>query len=271
MNIDQLNQLFGHSKPVIAMAHFPPLPGTPLYDPQIDIGCMIETMKKDIDILLAGGVDGILFCNEGDRPYALQGDLQDAAVMTRIITELAPRDRPFGVDYLWDTRLQLAVGMATGAAFVRGVFTGVYESDMGLWSPDAAATLRYRRQIGAEGIKMFYNVTPEFASYFGSRSVGERAKSAVVSSLADVLLVSGMTAGMEPKLDILKEVKEAAGDMAPVLLNMGGKAENIQKYLTVADGVIVGSSLKKDGYTWNPVDKQRVRLFMDAVKAARKG
>jgi uncharacterized protein len=271
MNHNQLKELFGIDKPVIAMAHFPALPGTPLYDSKMDIGCMIETMKKDVDILLAGGVDGILFCNEADRPYALQADLQDAAVMSRVITELAPHDRPFGVDYLWDTRVQLAVGMATGAAFVRGVFTGVYESDMGLWSPDAAATLRYRRQIGAEGIKMFYNITPEFASYFGTRSVGDRAISAVISSLADVLLVSGMTAGMEPKLDILREVKEAIGEMAPVFLNTGGKADNIQKYLSVADGVIVGSSLKVDGYTWNAVDARRVKEFMEAVKALRNG
>jgi predicted TIM-barrel enzyme len=56
-----------------------------------------------------------------------------------------------------------------------------------------------------------------------------------------------------------------------VLLNTGGKAENIQKFLSVADGVIVGSSLKVDGYTWNPVDEQRVKAFMAAVQAARRG
>lgn len=269
MNQGVLKELFGIEKPVIAMSHFPPLPGTPLYDAGKGVDGMLEEMRADLSKLLAGGVDGILFCNEGDRPYALQADLEAAAVMSRVITELAPRDRPFGVDFLWDPRLPLAVGMATGASFVREVFTGVYESDMGLWSTDAAATLRYRRQISADHIKVFYNVTPEFASFLGTRSVGQRAKSAVVSSLADGILVSGMTAGMEPKLDTIKEVKEAVGEMVPVLLNTGGKAENIQKFLTVADGVIVGSSLKVDGYTWNPVDEKRVKQFMEAVKAAR--
>jgi predicted TIM-barrel enzyme len=33
--------------------------------------------------------------------------------------------------------------------------------------------------------------------------------------------------------------------------------------------VIVGSSLKIDGVTWNPVDEARVRNFMVAVKDAR--
>jgi membrane complex biogenesis BtpA family protein len=264
-----LSELFGVSKPVIAMSHFPPLPGTPLYDSQSGIDGMLESMREDMRKLLSGGVDGILFCNEGDRPYALHGDLEAAAVMARVIAEIRPTDRPFGVDFLWDCRLPIAVGLATGASFVREVFTGVYESDMGLWSTDAAAALRYRHNIGADHIRLFYNVTPEFASFLGVRSLGDRARSAVVSSLADVILVSGMVAGTEPKLDSIKEVKAAVGDMVPVLLNTGGKAENIRRFLSIADGVIVGSSLKVDGYTWNPVDEKRVAAFMAEVKETR--
>jgi hypothetical protein len=44
----------------------------------------------------------------------------------------------------------------------------------------------------------------------------------------------------------------------------------VAEFLKVADGVIVGSSLKQDGYTWNPVDPDRVRLFMDRVHESRK-
>lgn len=264
-----LDNLFGTKKPVIAMSHFPALPGTPLYDPKKGIDGMVEEMRVDMKILLDGGVDGVLFCNEGDRPYTLQANFESVAAMTRVITEIKPTDRPFGVDYLWDPKLPLAVSMATGGTFVREVFTGVYESDMGLWNTDVASMLRYRRNINADNVKVFYNVTPEFASMIGTRTIGERAKSAVVSSLADAILVSGMTAGMEPKLDTLKEVKDALGDTVPVFLNTGGKADNIKKYLTVADGVIVGSSLKFDGYTWNRVDPKRVKAFMDAVKETR--
>src|SRR5262245_31167844 len=166
-----LKQLFGVDKPVIAMAHFPPLPGTPLYDERRGIAGIIEQMSADLRILLDGGVDALLFCNEGDRPYALRADFEAVAVMSRVITELAPRDRPFGADFLWDGKCALAVAMATGASFVREVFTGTYESDMGLWSPDAASLLRYRRQIGAQNVRVFYNITPEFASSLGRRSV----------------------------------------------------------------------------------------------------
>ncbi|MGD0610906.1 MAG: BtpA/SgcQ family protein [Anaerolineales bacterium] len=265
-----LDQLFRVSKPIIGMAHFPPLPGTPLFDPDLSIDRIIELMKTDIQLLTRNGVDGILFCNEGDRPYSLHADFEAIAVMTRVITEIAPHDRPFGVDFLWDPKAPLAVAMATGASFVREVFTGVYESDMGLWQTDAAAMLRYRHNIHADHVHIFYNITPEFASPLGSRSVGQRAISAVVSSLADVILISGSMAGAEPNIDCLREAKEAVNCRVPVVLNTGANVDNIGEFLKVADGVILGSSLKVDGYTWNPVDESRVKAFMAKVKEERK-
>lgn len=266
---DLLKDIFGVSKPVIAMAHFPALPGTPRYDPALGIEGMIERMQRDVHYLLDGEVDAIMFCNEDDRPYTFQADFEAVAVMTRIITELHPTDRPFGVDFLWDAKAPLAVAKATGAAFIREVVTGVYESDMGLWAPDAAALYRYRRQIDAENVRIFANITPEFASPLGNRSVAQRAKSAAVSSLVDAILVSGPMAGAGPDFSQVHEAKEAVADATPVLLNTGATVNNIAQFLSVADGVIVGSSLKVDGYTWNPVDPARVKAFMSAVQAVR--
>lgn len=56
---------------------------------------ILESVRADVEKLVAGGVDGLLFCDEGDRPYALKADFDGIAVMTRVITELAPADRPF--------------------------------------------------------------------------------------------------------------------------------------------------------------------------------
>jgi membrane complex biogenesis BtpA family protein len=264
-----LKEMFDTVKPVIAMAHFPPLPGTPRYDPALEIDGMIDRMRQDIRYLLGGGVDAIMFCNEDDRPYSLQADFEAVAVMTRVITELRPTDRPFGVDFLWDAKAPLAIAKATGAIFIREVVTGAYESDMGLWIPDAAELYRYRREIDAEDVRIFNNITPEFASPLGSRSVAQRAKSAVVSSLVDAILIAGPMAGAEPDFALVQEAKEAVGDTAPVLLNTGATADNIAQFLSAADGVIVGSCLKLDGYTWNPVDPARVERFMAAVREVR--
>jgi membrane complex biogenesis BtpA family protein len=259
-------ELFEREKPVIAMAHLPPLPGTPHYDDQAGVGGIVEAVRADLEILLGADLDGVMFCNEGDRPYALEAGPEGVAVLARAVTELAPRDRPFGVDFLWDARAALAVAIATGASFIREVTTGVYESDMGLWNTDAAGLLRERRRLGAEHVRVLMNVTPELASPLGRRGVGEVARSAVVSSLADAILVSGPLQGSEPSLDSVREAKEAVAGAVPVLLNTGAKSTNVREYLAVADGVIVGSDLKVDGHTWNPVDPARVDRFLAAVR-----
>jgi membrane complex biogenesis BtpA family protein len=259
-------ELFAREKPVIAMAHLPPLPGTPLYDEVSGVGGIVEAVRADLEILLAADVDAVMFCNEGDRPYALRAGPEGVAVLTRVVAELAPRDRPFGVDFLWDAGAALAVAVATGASFIREVVTGVYESDMGLWNTDAAGLLRERRRVGAEHVRVLMNVTPELASPIGRRSVGEVARSAAVSSLADALLVSGPLQGSEPSLQDVREVTEAVAGAVPVLLNTGAKSTNVREYLEVADGVIVGSDLKVEGYTWSPVDAGRVARFMAAAR-----
>jgi hypothetical protein len=229
---------------------------------------LLDQVGPDVEALVQGEVDAILFCNEDDRPYVLEAGIEQIAAMTRVVSEIAPGSIPFGVDFLWDTKAAIAIAHATGASFVREVVTGTYESDMGLWSPSAGEAMRFRRQIGADQIRVFYNVFPEFGSPLGARSAALRARSAVVSSLADVILVSGPMAGTEPDLSHLREIKEAVGDV-PMFMNTGATIENVAQFLEVADGVIVGSGLKEDGYTWNPVEPDRVRRFMERVRAFR--
>ena len=265
-----LLDLFGVKKPVIAMAHIPAMPGTPRYDPGSGVEGALEAVRRDVQHLLANGVDAILFCNEDDRPYTFHAGFEAVAVMTRIVTELRPTDRPFGVDFLWDPKAPLAICKATGGSFIREVVTGVYESDMGMWSTDAADLYRFRHNIDADQVRVFANITPEFASPLGTRDVAQRARSAVVSTLVDAILIAGSMAGAEPDFSVVQQAKEAVGNQVPVLLNTGAKKENIRQYLSVADGVIVGSTLKVEGKTWNPVDPDRVKAFMEAVRDLRK-
>ena len=257
--------LFGVPRPIIAMAHVPPLPGTPLYDATRGVDGLVESVRSDLKILLDAGVDAVMFCNEGDRPYAFEAGYDGVAAMTRVVAELRPTDRPFGVDYLWDARAALAIGVATGAAFMREVTTGAYESDMGLWQTDAAGLLRERRRLEAD-IAILMNVTPEFATSLGNRSVATLARSAAVSSLADGILISGPMAGAEPDIEALREARAAVDSDIPVLVNTGTKSTNVAAFLEVSDGCIVGSDLKEDGYTWNPVDPARVKRFLAAAR-----
>jgi uncharacterized protein len=250
------------AKPLIAMAHIPALPGTPLYDADAGIPGLVRRVKEDLAVLVDAGFDAVMFCNENDRPYTLKAELAAAAVMARVVTECAPTSVPFGVDYLWDAECALAVGVATGARFMREVVTGVWESDMGLWAPDAAKVLRQRRNLYADDLAIFMNVTPEFASSVGRRTPAEVARTVATSSLPDAILVSGPMAGAEPSVSTLAEVRAAVPGEIPVYVNTGAKSSNIAAFLEVADGCIVGSDLKVDGYTWNPVDPGRAAAFV---------
>lgn len=66
----------------------------------------------------------------------------------------------------------------------------------------------------------------------------------------------------------LRAAKQAA-PQTPVLANAGVIADRLAETLTVADGVIVGTSLKVDGITWNPVDPDRAKRFVDAAREVR--
>jgi membrane complex biogenesis BtpA family protein len=140
-----LKETFGSAKPIIAMVHLPPLPGSPLHDPEGGIRKIIDAAAGDITALQEAGIDAIMFGNEGDRPYLLKASPLTLAAYAFILGKLKSMVRvPFGVDYLWDPVASVALGIASGARFAREIFTGVYDSDMGLWSPDAAAALRLR-------------------------------------------------------------------------------------------------------------------------------
>lgn len=261
-----MKDLIGVEKPVIAMVHFPANPGSPLFDREGGMEKIFETVHNDLIALQENGVDAVMFCNEGDRPYLIEPGIETVASMSRVVGQLLPEVKiPFGVDMLWGPKQAIALGKAVGARFIRNIFTGVYDSDMGLWNTNVGDTFRYRKLLDADNIKLFFNINAEFASPVGRRSLDAVAKSAVFSSLADAVLVSGPMTGESGDLGDLEIVKKAVPD-TPVLANTGVKEHNVAEVLKVADGCIVGTALKKDGYTWNTVDPERVKRFMAAAR-----
>jgi uncharacterized protein len=260
--------LFGVSKPIIAMVHLPALPGRPRHGKAGSVRQIADSVARDLDALQDAGVDGLLFCNEADLPYQLSVGAAAAAAMAAVIGEVRSEiRRPFGVDLVWDPISSLAVARATGACFVREVFTGVYESDLGLMQPDYGSVAAYRRDIGAESVALLANITPEFASPLGRRTIAERARSAVFLGV-DAVLISGAMTGMPTDTRQLREAK-AAVPHSPVLANTGVTGDSVQEILAIADGAIVGTTLKRDAVTWNPVDPVRAAGFMAAAGRAR--
>lgn len=258
--------VLGMVKPVIGMAHFLALPGRRGYDAARGVVALEDGLRRDLEALQKGGVDAVLFANEGDLPYRTRAKAPEVAAMAVVIGRLERElSVPFGVDLMWDPASSLSVAVATGARFVRGVLMGGYESDVGTIDTNAADLFDLRHNLGADGVALFHNLTPEFAAPLSGRSVAERARSAAYLGV-DALLISGPAAGRAIEPSDLVAVREAVPTI-PVLVNTGVNESTVHQYLEIADGVIVGTSLKHDANTWNSVDPGRVKRLVSASRA----
>lgn len=265
-----LNDVFGVSKPVISMLHLMALPGDPGFDVKGGMKAVIDRARRELDALQSGGVDAVMFSNEFSLPYLTKTEPITAISMARVIGELQSEIKvPFGVNVLWDGEASIELATATGASFVREIFTGVYASDFGLWNTNVGQAARHRSRLGASNVKLLFNIVPESAVYLSERSIEDITKSTVFASLPDGLCVSGLTAGAATDTQVLTKVKAAAGN-TPVFVNTGVRANNAADQLAIADGAVIGTFFKKDGVFENPADQSRVEELMTVVKGIRK-
>lgn len=251
------------------MCHMPALPGDPKFNRAGGVQSVVDFVRRELEALQTGGVDAVMFSNESSLPYLTKVHTITTATMARVIGELRREiSVPFGVNVLWDPEASIDLAVATGAGFVREIFTGVYGSDFGIWNTNCGEVVRHRAAVSGENVRLLFNIVPEAASYLGSRTLADIARSTVFNTEPDGLCVSGLTAGSETSTDLLRIVKEAV-PKTPVFANTGVRLSNVKEQLAIVDGAIVGTALKKDGYIWNSVDVNRVKAFMEAVREVR--
>ncbi len=264
-----LTEVLGTEKPIIGMCHFPALPGDPSYNKRGGMVRVVEDARRELLALQDGGIDAVMFSNEFSLPYLTKVRVETVASMARVIGELLPEIKvPFGVNVLWDPAASLDLAVATGAKFVREIFTGVYASDFGLWNTNCGEVIRHQHAIGAENVKLLFNIVPEAAKYLGERNITDIARTTVFNNQPDALCVSGLTAGSETSLQTLQIVKEAVPGTI-IFANTGVRLSNLEQQLRVADGAVVGTAFKVDGVFHNRVDTQRVKTFMERVRSFR--
>ncbi len=271
MNKYWTEDIFSVKKPIIAMCHLMALPGDPSYDKKGGMRQILEIARKDLLALQNGGVDGVMFSNEFSLPYLTKVEPVTITCMARIIGELMSEIKiPFGVNALWDPIASLDLAVAVGAKFIREVITGAYAGDLGLWVTNCGTVVRHQHAIGAESVKLLFNIVPESATYLVNRDIVDIAKSTVFNAHPDALCVSGLIAGAETDAQMLVEIKKTVPDTI-VFVNTGVRLENVEEQLSIADGAVVGTTFKFDGVFENHVDEDRVRLFMKKVKTFRSG
>jgi membrane complex biogenesis BtpA family protein len=264
-----LDDMFGVRKPVIAMLHLSALPGDPAYDSVAGLSAVVDRAREELAALQSGGVDGVMISNEFSLPYLTKTEPITAITMARIIGELLPDlTVPFGVNVLWDGQASIDLAVATGARWVREIFTGVYASDFGLWDTNVGAVARHRQRVGGSDVRLLFNIVPESAAYLAERDLEAITRTTVFATAPDGICVSGATAGSPTDLEALALVKRSAGNV-PVFVNTGVRAENVAENLAVADAAVIGTYFKQDGVFENRAQKQRVEALMSEVRSLR--
>lgn len=230
---------------------------------------ILEAALRDAEVLQTAGFHGIIVENYGDAPF-IADSLDPAIVAALAIVSGRVKEATavlVGVNALRnDARSAMGIATAAGADFLRiNVHTGVAATDQGLIEGRAADTLRYRRVLGSD-VAIFADVHVKHATPVNQTDIALAAQETAYRGLADALIVSGPATGTAPELAQIQRVKEAVPDR-PVLVGSGATIETVGSILPICDGVIVGTSIKRDGRTESPVDPDRAVAF---VRAARR-
>jgi hypothetical protein len=254
------------------MVHLAALPGSPSGG---DLTPVLAAALTDAEALAAGGVDGMIVENFGDVPFT-GGRVPPATVasMAVVCREIRrAHNVPLGVNVLRnDAAAALSVAAVTGADFIRvNVHVGAVVADQGVIEGRARETLALRESL-APPVLIFADVAVKHSRPLGMPGPGHianEARDAFHRGRADALIVSGEATGSAADASSVAALREAVPD-APILLGSGVTAENLEEYWSVADGVIVGSSLEKGGVGGAPVEEARVRAFMEEAARLRR-
>jgi membrane complex biogenesis BtpA family protein len=258
--------LFPTRKPVIACVHLLPLPGAPLY--QGNMRQIYDTALADVAIFQRYPLDGLIVENFRDVPfYPHHLPPETVAALAAVTREIVGVARvPVGVNALrHDARAALAVATASQAAFIRvNVHMGAVISDQGILQGMSHETLRLRAALRS-AVLIFADVGVKHATPLGDRGLGLETRDLSERGMVDAIIVSGVWTGAETSPDDIALVRQHTA--LPVLLGSGATPENLPRVYDKVDGLIVGSTFKKDGRADNMVEESRVKTFTEARQA----
>jgi membrane complex biogenesis BtpA family protein len=253
--------------PLIGMVHLGPLPGSPGFAGDLD--ALTAAAVGDASTLADAGFDAVCVENFGDAPY-FADDVPKATVAAMTVACRAVRDAvavPVGVNVLRNDALAaLAVAAATGASFIRvNVLSGAMATDQGWITGRAAEVARLRSSL-TSGTAVLADVHVKHAVPPPGLRLVDAARDTWERSGADGLILSGTATGLPTALGDLREVRAALGSAVPLYVGSGADTETAAPLLDVADGLIVGTAVKRAGVVTEPVDPDRAARFVAATR-----
>lgn len=262
--METIQRLFDGKKAVIGMVHLLPLPGTPNYGH--DIQEIYAHALKDARTLEEGGATALMVENFGDMPYKKSLDIEQTTVLASVAAVIKQyTDLPIGIDAAFcDYKAALSSALAAQADFVRlPVFVDTVESFNGIMEPCCGEAVAYRKAIGAEHIAILADVQVKHTHMLIPNIPIEESAKVAVSCMADAIIVTGTHTGGETPIDAVKRVKAVV--KCPVVIGSGISPANIKEQFEIADGAIVGSSLKSTNDPASAVDLEKVKQLIGSI------
>jgi membrane complex biogenesis BtpA family protein len=254
------------NKTLIGVVHLKALPGSPGW--KGDFATVLKSALADARAYERGGAHALVVENFRDVPFTKRNvgpeTVAAMASVGRIIAEEI--GLPIGFNVLRnDACAGLALCVACNGRFIRvNVHAGAMLTDQGVIESNAFETLRYRKRI-CPGALIFADVHVKHAVPLGNWPLEAAARDTLERGLADALIVSGAGTGLPTSASDVERIR-AACPSAKILLGSGVTESNVRDYLPLADGFIVGTSLKFGGKVSNPVDPKRVAQLVKKLR-----
>lgn len=262
-------EMFGVKVPVIGVIHLLPLPGAPLYE-GASVQEISEKAVSDAKVLADNGVNGLIIENFGDKMFQKTVGPETVAAMTYIAKDIKNQVKiPIGLCALQsDAISSIAIAKAVEGAFVRvPYYTETSVVDAGTMESIAAAALRYRKFLGSD-VKIFADVHIKHSYPLMQRPIEYAAEDSYHRGMADAIIITGRKTGGDTNPDDIKRVREALPEV-PLVVGSGVTKENVERYISMVDAIIIATGLNYDGKVEAGPDPTRIRSFTNKIKAFR--
>ncbi len=268
---------FVSSNTIFGAVHLLPTPGFEGF-PGKEV--VVDTALKDLESLEKGGIDGIVIENNYDLPHQITIKKETENFMSDVINLISLKTKlPIGISILWNSyESALNLALKHDCEFVRvPVFVDHVMTDFGEIVGKSEKVVGYRKNIGAENVKLFTDIQVKHSELLNKRPISDAAEEAIQEG-SDGVIVTGKWTGDAPDLNKLENVYNSVGGKVPVIIGSGANEENIKDLLKFSDMVIVSTALKEGessskernvkGYNQR-VDSSKVKSLTSRVKKIR--
>lgn len=258
------------SKFLATMIALPALPGSPLYDGNDSL--ILEQALDDLEKYKRAGVDSVIIENCFDVPYIKPPLSKEALGLTLKIAKEVRRNfqGPLGIQLLEAANEEaLEIAAEANFDFIRAEgFVYGHFGPAGFVEGCGGKLLRKRKELKCEHIKVFGDVKKKHSAHAitADLDIADEVKQAELF-LIDGVIVTGKFTGIKPDTEDLIKVKKVTS--LPVIIGSGMAKENIEEYLPLADGFIVGSTFRKNGKYLERLDVNRLQDFMTTFTSLR--